>query len=97
MGVRAARSLPIRDEQPLTTISGDLGAGYQGDPWWRIDLVARVAGLYTRQFAEIPQPPPLPAQMYVPQIVPSGWETQFVVGLSFTAMIGSDQPRTFRE
>lgn len=95
LGTGAARSLPVATEEPLTSVYGEAGFGYQGDPWWRVDLVGRLAALYARRLLPIPMPAPLPSDMLPASPVPSPWEAQWVVGLSLTLMIGSDQPRTF--
>lgn len=83
LGTGVARSIPFANESALTTIYGDASAGYQGDPWWRVDLSGRVSLLHTDNTIATPATP--------------FFEKQFFIGLSFTAMIGSDQPRTFSQ
>ncbi len=74
-----ARSLPTGLEAALTTVYAEAAAGYQGDPWWRVDLVGRLSVVHQRGAA-------------VP--LPSAPEAQWVVGLSLTLIAASEQPRT---
>ncbi len=97
IGAGVSRSIPGGTEAPLTTVFGDAGIGYAGDPWWRVDLTGRTS---LNQAGTPALPSPLPAPM--PPAAPA-WsgapalEKQWVVGLSLTLIAASEQPRTFRE
>jgi hypothetical protein len=80
-----ARSLPAGNEASLTTISAEAASGYQGDPWWRVDLSGRLS--LVRQG-------PAPAVAGMPPNAAPPLETQWVVGLSLTLIAASEQPRT---
>jgi len=82
-----ARSLPVGNELALTSVYGEGGGGYQGDPWWRVDVVGRLS--VNRQ-----DNLPVAAGMTVGPPPPLG--TQWVVGLSLTLIAASQQPRTFQ-